>query len=69
MRRFHNHGEGTYIIIIIIVTICRFDKKFAGNQKLVTQFRNVERVAFQGLHVDEAIEVGQWWRQFMSSRR
>ena len=41
----------------ITVDYIRFDKTFAGNQKLVTKFRNVEHVAFQGLHVDEAIEV------------
>ena len=35
----------------------KFDKSFTGNQKLVTHFRNVETVGFQGLHVDEAIEV------------
>jgi hypothetical protein len=32
-------------------------ESFAGNQKLVTQFHNIESVSFQGLHVDEAIEV------------
>ena len=43
----------------ITVDYIKFDKTYAGNQKLVTQFRNVEHVAFQGLHVDEAIEVKQ----------
>ena len=41
----------------ITLDFIKFDKTFAGNQKLVTQFRNVETVGFQGLHVDEAIEV------------
>ena len=41
----------------ITLDFITFDKTFAGNQKLVTTFRNVETVGFQGLHVDEAIEV------------
>ena len=41
----------------LTVDFITFDKSFAGNQKLVTQFRNIESVSFQGLHVDEAIEV------------
>ena len=43
----------------VTVDFITFDKSFAGNQKLVTQFRNIERVSFQGLHVDEAIEVNK----------
>ena len=41
----------------ITIDYIRFDKQWRGNQKLVTHFRNIEHVAFQGLHVDEAIEV------------
>ena len=41
----------------VTVDFITFDKSFAGNQKLVTQFRNIESVSFQGLHVDEAMEV------------
>ena len=41
----------------VTIDFITFDKSFAGNQKLVTQFRNIESVSFQGLHVDEAIEV------------
>ena len=41
----------------VTVDFITFDKSFTGNQKLVTQFRNIESVSFQGLHVDDAIEV------------
>ena len=41
----------------VTVDFITFDKSYAGNQKLVTKFRNIETVSFQGLHVDEAIEV------------
>ena len=43
----------------VTVDFITFDKSFAGNQKLVTQFHNIESVSFQGLHVDEAIEVNK----------
>ena len=41
----------------VTVDFIKFDKAYAGNQKLLTNFRNIENVSFQGLHVDEAIEV------------
>ena len=41
----------------LTIDFITFDKSVAVNQKLVTQFHNIESVSFQGLHVDEAIEV------------
>ena len=41
----------------VTIDYIRFDSEWSGNQKLITNFRNIEHVAFRGLHVDEAIEV------------
>ena len=47
----------------VTIDFITFDKSFAGNQKLVTHFRNIESVSFQGLHVDEAIDVTLYKQQ------
>ena len=41
----------------VVVDTIKFDQKFAGNQKLVIGFQNIQSVAFRRLHVDEALEV------------
>ena len=43
---------------MVVVDTIKFDSSFSGNQKLVLAFDNVQSVAFRGLHVDEALEVG-----------